>query len=121
MARILLIEDDPDIADNAIVFLEHKEHDVVHVSKGMDGLEQMRFGEFDLVILDGNLPDMDGLDVCKSYREEGGILPIIMASGRASQQEKRQAASAGANAYIVKPYSLKDLQDEIESLISSKN
>jgi DNA-binding response OmpR family regulator len=119
MAKILLIEDDVDIADNTILFLEHKKHQVTHVASGMDGLEQMRFGKFDLVILDGHLPDLDGLEVCINYREEGGTMPILMASGRSNSMDQKRGKDAGVNAYVIKPYSLIELETQIDSLLSS--
>jgi DNA-binding response OmpR family regulator len=119
MAKILLVEDDLDIADNTILFLEIKNHNVTHVTSGMDGLEQMRFGEFDIVILDGNLPDMDGLEVCSAYREEGGKTPILMATGRSHSSDQKRGVEAGVTAYVVKPYSLNLLQEQIDLLLAS--
>lgn len=117
MTRILLVEDDDDIADNTIIFLEHKNYEVVHVDSGMDGLEQMRFGSFDLIILDGRLPDMDGLEVCSNYRAEGGTAPILMASGRSNPDDQRRGKAAGVSAYIVKPFSLNELEKQIDDLL----
>lgn len=119
MARILLIEDDEDIADNTILFLEHKTHQVVHVISAADGLEQMRYGSFDLIICDGHLPDMDGLAICKTYRDEGGSVPILMSSGRSNPDDKRRSQEVGITAYIVKPFTLEQLEQSVDSLIAA--
>jgi len=116
MAKILLIEDDIDIAENAVLFLKHRKHNVMHVTSGLDGLEQLRYGKFDLAILDGNLPDMDGVEVCQTYRDEGGKTPILMATGRSDSEEIQKCIDAGVNAYIIKPYSLADLDSNISAL-----
>ncbi|MBX9772487.1 MAG: response regulator [Candidatus Obscuribacterales bacterium] len=119
MARILLIEDDEDIADNTMLFLEIRKHEVVHVGCGTDGLEQLRYGNFDLVLLDGNLPDMDGIDVCTTFRSEGGKLPVLMTSGRSNVEDQKRGIQAGVTSYIVKPYSLNDLEREINTLLAA--
>jgi len=117
VAKILLVEDDQDIADNAMLFLKHRKHNVLHVTSGLDGLEQLRYGKFDLAILDGNLPDMDGLDVAKTFRDEGGTTPILMATGRSDSSEIQKGKEAGVNAYIIKPYSLADLEQNVGALV----
>lgn len=119
MAKILLVEDDEDISDNAALFLEHKGHQVTIVDNGADGLEQMRYGNFEIIILDGHLPDMDGLELCNSYREEGGKVPVLMATGRSSSADQQRGQEVGVNGYIVKPYSLEDLLIKINSILSS--
>ena len=121
MAKILLVEDDQDIADNTLLFLEIRKHDVMHVATGTDGLEQLRYGEFDLVLLDGNLPDMDGLEVCRKYRAEGGKVPILMTSGRSNLEDQRKGKDAGISAYLVKPYSLSDLEREVKLLLPAES
>ena len=118
MAKILLVEDDVDIADNAVLFLKFKKHTVLHVTSGLDGLEQLRYGKFDIAILDGHLPDMDGLEVCKTYRDEGGTAPVMMATGRSDAADMQRGTEAGVSAYIVKPYSLTDLEKNIEKLLT---
>lgn len=119
MAKILIIEDDLDIADNTVLFLRHKKHTVTHVTSGLDGLEQLRYGKFDLAILDGHLPDMDGFDVCKAYREEGGEVPILMATGRSDAADMQKGKDCGVSSYVVKPYSLMELDKHIGALLPS--
>ena len=119
MARILLIEDDEDIADNTTLFLEIRKHEVTHVASGTDGLEQLRYGNFDLAIMDGNLPDMDGIDVCGKYRADGGKVPVLMTSGRSDPEDQKRGYDAGVSSYIVKPYSLTQLENEIKALLGA--
>ncbi len=121
MAKILLIEDDEDIADNTILFLELRKHEVMHVCSGVDGLEQIRFGNFDLAIMDGNLPGMDGLEIAKTYRDEGGTTPILMSSGRSHAEDRQRGVEAGVSSYIVKPYSLSELESAINDLLALKS
>lgn len=119
MAKILLVEDDEDISDNTALFLEHMGHQVCIVDNGTDGLEQMRYGNFDIIILDGHLPDMDGLELANTYREEGGRLPVLMATGRSSAADQQRGQEIGVNGYIVKPYSLEDLLGKVNSILAS--
>jgi DNA-binding response OmpR family regulator len=108
--RVLLIEDDADIAE-AIGYQMEKAGLAVRVARtGEEGLEAVRKG-VDLVLLDLNLPGMDGLEVCRMIRRQQTTahLPIIIVSARADEVDRVLGLEMGADDYVVKPFSLKEL------------
>jgi DNA-binding response OmpR family regulator len=110
MRRVVLIEDDPDIAE-AITYQLHKAGLDVRVARtGEEGLHAVRAGA-DLVLLDLNLPGMDGLEVCRMIRRQATTahLPVIIVSARADEVDRVLGLEMGADDYVVKPFSLKEL------------
>ncbi len=108
--RVVLIEDDTDIAE-AISYQLEKAGLQVRVAKtGEEGLEAVRRGA-DLVLLDLNLPGMDGLEVCRLVRKQATTahVPIIIVSARADEVDRVLGLEMGADDYMVKPFSLKEL------------
>lgn len=121
MARILLVEDDAELSGTLKLVLSSHKHQITTVLTGFEGLEQMRFGEYDAIILDGMLPDMDGLQVCKAYRADGGTAPILMLTGRAESASVRAGFDAGVNAYLKKPFGVRELLESIQNLVGKEN
>jgi DNA-binding response OmpR family regulator len=108
--RVLLIEDDGDIAE-AIAYQLEKAGLAVRIARtGEEGLEAARRG-VDLVLLDLNLPGMDGLEVCRMIRRQTATaqVPIIIVSARAEEVDRVLGLEMGADDYVVKPFSLKEL------------
>jgi DNA-binding response OmpR family regulator len=108
--RVLLIEDDADIAEAIGYQLEKAGLQVRVARTGEEGLEAVRKG-VDLVLLDLNLPGMDGLEVCRMIRRQQTTahLPIIIVSARADEVDRVLGLEMGADDYVVKPFSLKEL------------
>jgi DNA-binding response OmpR family regulator len=108
--RVLLIEDDADIAEAISYQLEKAGLQVKVARTGEEGLEAVRRGA-DLVLLDLNLPGMDGLEVCRMIRRQIGTahVPIIIVSARADEVDRVLGLEMGADDYMVKPFSLKEL------------
>ncbi len=108
--RVLLIEDDPDIAEAITFQLEKVGLQVRTARTGEEGLESVRRGA-DLVLLDLNLPGMDGLEVCRMIRRQQTTahVPIIMVTARADEVDRILGLEMGADDYVVKPFSLKEL------------
>jgi DNA-binding response OmpR family regulator len=108
--RVLLIEDDSDIAEAITYQLEKVGLQVRVARTGEEGLEAVRRGA-DLVLLDLNLPGMDGLEVCRMIRRQQTTahVPIIMVTARADEVDRILGLEMGADDYIVKPFSLKEL------------
>jgi DNA-binding response OmpR family regulator len=108
--RVLLIEDDSDIAEAISYQLEKVGLHVKTARTGEEGLEAVRRGA-DLVLLDLNLPGMDGLEVCRLVRRQPGTahIPIIIVSARADEVDRILGLEMGADDYVVKPFSLKEL------------
>lgn len=118
MANILLVEDDTDLSETLQDWLAFQQHVVEAVFTGPEALEQMRFGSFDIVVLDYQLPGMNGIDVLKHYRTEGGAMKVLMLTGRTEAKEIKALMEAGATDYMAKPFNLKDLSARIEKIIN---
>jgi DNA-binding response OmpR family regulator len=108
--RVVVIEDEPDIAEAIAYQLEKVGLQVRIARTGEEGLEAVRRGA-DLVLLDLNLPGMDGLEVCRMIRRQTSTahVPIIIVSARAEEVDRVLGLEMGADDYVVKPFSLKEL------------
>lgn len=104
MAKILIIEDDADIAAIEQDYLALAGHDVVIKADGSAGLQAALTGDFDLLLLDLMLPGVDGFTICKQVREQKK-LPILMVSARTGDADKIRGLGFGADDYIEKPFS----------------
>ena len=104
MQKILIIEDDGDIAAIERDYLELNNHHVEIAGDGLVGLERGLHGEFDLILLDLMLPGMDGFAVCRRLREETDV-PILMVTARREDIDKIRGLGLGADDYIEKPFS----------------
>lgn len=120
--KILLIEDDADIASNISQYLEAQGHILDFAYQGDKGLELALATKFDLIILDLLLPLKDGIDVLKEYREQSQAhTPIIILTARDTLDDKLIGFDAGADDYLVKPFSLLELNARINSLVKRTN
>lgn len=108
---VLVVEDQQSIAENIANYLGSKGHVLDFAARGDQGLELALNNHYDLVILDLNLPVMNGLDVCQQLREKAGRhVPIIMLTARDSIADKISGFSKGADDYLTKPFSLEELE-----------
>ena len=115
--RVLLIEDDKSMAQNIKMILT-KEGMVVDVSNyGEEGTEYSRLYEFDIIILDLGLPDMDGLDVLKKIRLEKISTPVLILSGTNTSDKKVQGLISGADDYLTKPFDKSELVARIKAIV----
>jgi OmpR-family two-component system manganese-sensing response regulator len=117
MAKILLVEDEPDFVSLISALLSSDHHMVEAVGRGEDAVVLLNSTQFDCLILDWNLPGMSGLDVCRHYRERGGKTPILMLTARTHVDEKSTGLDAGADDYLTKPFELKELSARIRALL----
>ncbi len=118
--RILLVEDDPSVADSVIDGLVSVSMEVEHVSTGTEAIAKNLFETFDLVLLDLGLPDMNGQDVCRSIREKSKI-PIIILSARSEEIDRVLALEFGADDYMVKPFGMRELIARIRAVVRRVN
>ncbi|MFN8108742.1 MAG: response regulator transcription factor [Thermoleophilia bacterium] len=106
---ILVIEDDPTLADLLMRGLRDAGHDVVVHGDGREGLEAAAAGAFDAVVLDWMLPGMDGPSVCRELRLRGRDTPVLMLTARAAVPDRVAGLDAGADDYLAKPFALDEL------------
>ena len=93
MAKILLVEDDLAVADAIADALESESNVVEHVACGLEGAQRLKLYQYDMAILDWDLPKKTGVDICSEYRNHGGTMPILMLTGKTSvEDEARQTA-----------------------------
>ena len=111
MARILVVEDDPDIAELIVHYLQSAGHIAVRLSNGLDVMRQLRADQIDLVILDVMLPGMNGMAVCDAIRADAttAALPVIMLTARGEEVDRVAGLERGADDYVTKPFSPKEL------------
>lgn len=108
---ILVVEDQQSIMQNIASYFEQKGHVLDFATQGRQGLDLALSNHYDLVILDLNLPVMDGLEVCKQLREHASHhVPIIMLTARDSIDDKVSGFTSGADDYLTKPFSLEELE-----------
>jgi two-component system OmpR family response regulator len=117
MAKILLVEDDEDLATMVVEWLSFEHYAVELVTDGRDGLDRLRLCQYDAVVLDWELPVMNGPDICRTYRSEGGSTPIIMLTGKGTVSEKEHGLDSGADDYLTKPFNMKELSARLRALL----
>ena len=116
--RILIVEDNIDIAENIADFLEIQGHLLDFAMDGIGGLHLALTQDYDAIILDIMLPGMDGLAFCRKLREEGAKqTPVLMLTARDTLSDKLEGFEAGADDYLVKPFELEELSARILSLV----
>jgi DNA-binding response OmpR family regulator len=116
MASVLIIEDDQRIRSSLASRLAERGHDVESVGRAMDGVQQAVGGTFDVVVLDLGLPDLDGVDALKMIRGVSSV-PVIVATARDDEADIIGALDAGADDYVVKPYSAEHLEARIRAVL----
>jgi two-component system response regulator TctD len=109
MAKVLIVEDDRVIAEGMARHLSSAGFDPVVVGKGEQGLARLRFERPDVVVLDLMLPERDGWSVIEEARSEGIATPIVVVSARGTEHDRVHALEIGADDYLVKPFSMKEL------------
>lgn len=114
--RILIIEDEPDIARGLTDALEFEGFDVFAANLGREGLKLVRERGPDLVILDLMLPDINGFSVCEQIRQHNVTMPVIMLTARSQESDKIRGLEVGADDYVTKPFSVGELVARIHAI-----
>lgn len=115
--KILIIEDDPDIVDLLKIHLQDIDFILDNARDGDQGLRKALDNDYELVILDLMLPGLDGLEVCKGIREKKKTLPILMLTAKAEEFDKVLGLELGADDYITKPFSIRELMARIKAIL----
>ena len=119
--HVLLIEDDLDLAATVVDYLELENICCDHAANGIAGLEFINQQHYDVVILDVNLPRMDGLTVCKNMRGQGINIPVLMLTARETLDDKLAGFAVGSDDYMVKPFEMLELIARIHVLANRRN
>ncbi len=117
MPRIVIVEDEPELARGLRDNLEFEGHVVAHGATGMEGLALATNQHTDLVLLDIMLPDVDGFEVCRRLRAAGYTMPIIILSARSQEIDKVRGLELGADDYVTKPFSLRELLARVSAAL----
>lgn len=117
MAKVLVIEDDLSLSRMIRDWLAIEHHNIETVADGKQGLEKLQYYQYDLVIMDWQLPGMEGVQILKEFRGGGGITPVLMLTGKNTIVDKEQGLDSGADDYLTKPFHMKELSARIRALL----
>ncbi|MDD3346936.1 response regulator [Oscillibacter sp.] len=106
---VLIVEDEKNIVDILRFNLQREGYQTCEAYDGTDGLEKARARRPDLILLDVMLPQMNGFDVCRALRQEGDNVPVIILTAREEETDKVLGLEIGADDYITKPFSMREL------------
>ncbi|WP_108682851.1 response regulator transcription factor [Methyloceanibacter sp. wino2] len=115
--NVLLVEDEPRVADFIDRGLRAENHGVTVAENGGDGIDLAKTGDFDVIVLDLMLPDMHGYDVCQRLRQEGQHTPILMLTAMDAIEDKIKGIKLGADDYLTKPFDFDELLVRMEALV----
>lgn len=118
--RILIIEDETDLRNSIAEGLRMDGYEVDSCQDGLEALELCEVEHYDLILLDLNLPRMDGMEVLRRLREEDGETPVLILSARGQVRDKVEGLDAGANDYLTKPFHFEELEARVRSLTRRK-
>jgi DNA-binding response OmpR family regulator len=119
MRRALVVEDDADIVELVSMYLAKDGWKVEAVADGKRALEKVRRGSYQLVILDIQLPGLDGLSVCAELRRDraAAAVPVVMLTARGDESDRIVGLEMGADDYVVKPFSPKELMARVRAVL----
>ena len=118
---ILIVEDNKDIAEMMYAFFEGRDYVMDYALDGRTAINLVEQNQYDVIVLDLMLPDIDGVNICKRFREEMNIAtPILMLTARDTLQDKVSGLDAGADDYLVKPFELLEVEARINALMRRK-
>jgi two-component system, OmpR family, alkaline phosphatase synthesis response regulator PhoP len=117
MKKILLVEDDPDINQLLLLHLQDSGHRVEVCNHGKKGYERALSGEFDLLILDVMLPEMDGISICQKLRALEIFTPILMLTAKSEEIDKVMGLESGADDYMTKPFKIREFLARVKAIL----
>lgn len=116
MPPVLLVEDDRDLAATIVDYLTLESIDCDYADNGMTGLRMAAETQYSVILLDLNLPLLDGLSLCERLRRDGNDTPVLMLTARGQLEDKLAGFAAGTDDYLVKPFELRELAARIRVL-----
>ncbi len=120
MKRILVVEDDPAILRGLEAALSEEHYEVLRATDGERGYNVARRENVDLIILDLMLPKKNGMDICRDLRKDGVNTPILMLTSKKQEMDKVLGFELGADDYVTKPFSIRELMARIKALLRRK-
>lgn len=117
-AKILLVEDDPNLGFVIKDNLQHQGYEVTLCTNGEEGSHTFRNGSFDLCILDVMMPKMDGFTLAQAIRDQNKSIPILFVTAKSMLEDKLSGFQSGGDDYIIKPFSMEELKMRIEVFLS---
>lgn len=117
MAKILIIEDNLDLCEQVGLWLEAEAYEIEVVHDGLTGSSRLSQFDYDLIMLDWDLPGKNGVELCRQYREQGGMAAVLMLTGKGETSEKEEGLDAGADDYLTKPFDLVELSARIRAIL----
>jgi two-component system OmpR family response regulator len=115
--RILVVEDDPLLAESLVRALQQQGYGVGHARRGQDADTALRTHHFDLLLLDIGLPDVDGFEVLRRLRARSDATPVLVVTAREAVDERVHGLDLGADDYLTKPFSLSELEARVRALL----
>ena len=115
--RVLVVDDDPDVREAVETALELEGHRVTTAADGLAALNRLGHAQFDAVVLDVLMPNLDGFEVCRRLRAAGNRTPILILTARDSEQDTIRGLDLGADDYLVKPFGLGELLARMRALL----
>lgn len=115
--RLLLAEDEKELAKALAVILKHNNYSVDAVHNGEDALAYLQSGNYDGAILDIMMPKLDGLSVLKKIRDEGNCIPVLILTAKSEIDDRVAGLDAGADDYLTKPFAMKELLARVRAML----
>jgi DNA-binding response OmpR family regulator len=117
VAKVLVIEDDVALAKMISDWLSIEHHKTELVHDGADAADRLKVYDYDLIVLDWELPGVKGVDLLKEFRARGGLTPVLMLTGRGTIDDKEKGFDCGADDYLTKPFHAKELTARLRALL----
>jgi two-component system response regulator TctD len=115
--KLLLLEDDLDLGDAVASMLQARCFEVTRCAHGLEAIVMVRRGDFDVLLLDLNLPDVEGLDVLRTLRDGGCRLPVLVMTARTAIHDRILGLNEGADDYLTKPFDIEELSARLKALV----
>src|SRR5262249_41392426 len=115
--RILVVEDDPLLAESLLRALQQQGYRVGHARRGQDADALLRVNRYDLLLLDIGLPDVDGFEVLRRLRARADATPVLIVTAREEVDDRVHGLDLGADDYLTKPFSLSELEARVRALL----
>jgi two-component system response regulator MprA len=114
---VLVVDDEPDVREAVETALELEGHSVATATDGLAALASLGRSEFDAIVLDVLMPNLDGFEVCRRLRSGGNRTPILILTARDSEEDTIRGLDLGADDYLVKPFALGELLARVRALL----